>query len=106
MSAITLNPGTSSAAITAAEKAVVGLLTALAAHNVAGSELLLTTVNKAIDMSVEYKDYYDQLVLILQALQPFFAVAREWLVAGWEHLVALFDWAKETWHAMFGDKPC
>ena len=106
MSGLVLNPNASSAAITAAEKAVVGLLTALAAHHVAGSDLLLSTVNKAIDMSAEYKDYYDQLVLILQALRPFFEVARQWLVEGYEHLVALFDWAKETWNTMFGDKPC
>jgi len=99
-----IKPVDQAAVVNAAQKAVVSLLTSLAAHHVAGADILLATVTQAVDMATRYKEHYDQLVLLLQALQPFFEVARDWLVEGWEHLVELFDWAKDKWNEIFGSK--
>lgn len=87
----------------AAKQAAVVLLTALAAHNVAGAELILTAVKSTEVIIEQCKAHYDELMIILKALEPFYEIARDWLIDGWNHLVDLFDWAKAKWQELFGE---
>jgi len=78
------------------------LLETLAAHNVKGVDILKKGLDGLVDIKKDIEDYYEILKAILNMLKPLFDIAREWLAAAYNHLLALFDWAKAKWHELFG----
>lgn len=80
----------------------LSVLNELIAHNIKGAELLKKGLEEALSMKQEIEKHYEMLKLLLTLLKPVFEIAREWLASCYSHLVALFDWAKEKWHEIFG----
>jgi len=80
----------------------LSILSELAAHNVKGADILLKGLNMYSEHKSEIEQYYETLKTLLNLLKPLFEIAREWLVSAYNHLVALFDWAKAKWHEIFG----
>lgn len=78
------------------------ILDQLIKHNVKGAELL----KRGVEELDQIKEHYDALVEIIRLLTPvfkaFYEQAKEWLKSCHEHLVALFEWAKNLWHELFG----
>lgn len=77
-------------------------LNELIAHNIKGADLIKKGIEQALEIKAEVEQYYATLKIILSVLKPVFEIARDWLVSCYNHLVALFDWAKEKWHELFG----
>lgn len=77
-------------------------LNALIAHNVKGADLIKKGVEAMMTTANDFQEHWEQLKAILQMLKPVFELVRDWLVACYNHLVELFDWAKQKWHEIFG----
>jgi hypothetical protein len=80
----------------------LAVLGELVKHNVKGAELMQQGFLQLMDIKDEVTKWYDILKQLLTLLKPVFEVVREWLVSAYHHLVAVFDWAKEMWHKIFG----
>lgn len=83
---------------------VLTTLQELINHNVKGADLIKKGIEQAFAITEDLKSWYDMLVNLIKVLKPLFEIARDWLVAAYHHLVAVFDWAKEMWHKLFGHK--
>ena len=88
--------------IAAVKEMTLAALNQLVLHNIKGAELIKKGVEQALEIKQEFDKYYETLKIILNVLKPIFEIAREWLVSAYEHLVAIFDWAKEKWNEIFG----
>lgn len=80
----------------------LSVLNELIAHNVRGADLLKKALVNLPEIKSEIEKYYDLLKVLLNLLKPVFEIARDWLVKCYNHLVVLFDWAKEKWNEIFG----
>ena len=80
----------------------MSILGELSAHQVKGADLLLKCINQFDQHRAEYEQYYEILKTIISLMKPLFEIARDWLVSAYNHLVALFDWAKAKWQEIFG----
>lgn len=80
------------------------VLNELIAHNIKGADLIKKGIESFGKLESELEAHYDLLVKLISLLKPVFELAREWLVSCYSHLVAVFDWAKEMWHKLFGAK--
>lgn len=86
----------------AVKEMTLQLLDQLIKDNIKGAELL----KQDIEDLEKVKEHYDLLVEIIKALTPIFKYmyekAKEWLASTYEHLVAVFEWAKNLWYELFG----
>jgi hypothetical protein len=89
---------------TSIKETILTTLGELVSHNVKGADLIKKGIEQAFAVTDDIKAWYDTLVTLINILKPLFEVAREWLVDAYNHLVAVFDWAKEMWHKIFGHK--
>ena len=86
----------------AVKDTALAILNELVKHNVRGAELMQKGFIQLMDIKDEVAAWYDILKQLLIVLKPMFEVIREWLVTAYNALVAVFDWAKEMWHKLFG----
>jgi len=77
-------------------------LNKLVDHHIKGADLMKKAALGVIGVVDELNAHQDELRMILQILKPVLDVAREWLVQAYQHLVALFDWAKAKCRELFG----
>lgn len=102
--ATTLTPTDTATLTQQLKDTTITALNALIAHNVKGADLIKQGILQAADVKQQAQSFWDELVQILNVLQPLFGLVREWLVSAYNHLVELFDWAKAKWHELFGSK--
>ena len=86
----------------AVKDTAVAILNELVKHHVKGAELMQKGFIQLMDIKDEVTAWYDILKQLLVILKPMFEVIRDWLVKAYNDLVAVFDWAKEMWHKLFG----
>lgn len=85
----------------ALKDSALAVLNELVKHHIKGADLIqkglqdLATVKQDLDM------WYEILKQLLTLLKPMFDIIRDWLVKCYEHLVAIFDWAKEQYQKLF-----
>lgn len=84
------------------KETVLATLEELVKHHVKGAELIQAGIVQAFAVTDDLKAWYDGLVQLITILKPLFEIARDWLISAYKHLVAVFDWAKEMWHKLFG----
>lgn len=84
------------------KKAALDAINELVAHHVKGADLLQKGFLQMTDIATEVADWYEILKNLLTALKPFFQVIETWLKEAYEHLLEVFNWAKEMWHKIFG----
>lgn len=87
---------------TALKDMTLNVLGELIAHNIKGADLIKKGIEQVLEIKKEVEDHYETLKALLMLLKPVFEIARDWLVSAYNHLVALFDWAKAKWHEIFG----
>jgi len=84
------------------KEAALAVLNELVKHNIKGADLMQKGFVQLIDIADKASEWYEILKQLLQILKPMFEVIKEWLVEAYSHLVAVFEWAKEMWHKIFG----
>jgi uncharacterized membrane protein YfbV (UPF0208 family) len=84
------------------QSAALNVLNDLVAHKIKGADLILNGLTQLSALQQEASTWYEELKALLQALQPFFGMVREWLSSAYTHLVQVYDWAKAMWHKIFG----
>lgn len=88
----------------AVKEMTLQVLDQLIKHNIKGADLL----KQGLEELEQIKEHYDLLIEIIKTLTPifkyFYEKAKEWLSQAYSHLVALFEWAKDLWHSLFGGK--
>ncbi len=88
----------------ALKETTLAIINQLVAHNVKGADLIAKGIGQMTNLMDEAAKWYDLLKNLLLALKPVFELVRDWLVEAYQHLVVVFDWAKEMWHKIFGPK--
>ncbi len=86
----------------ALKDSALAVLNELVKHNVKGAELIQRGMIEFAEIRQEVTEWYEILKQLIQLLKPMFDIARDWLVVAYNHLVAVFDWAKEMWQKIFG----
>lgn len=84
------------------QETALAILDELVKHHVKGADLIQQGFMQALEIKEEVELWWDILKKLLTILKPMFEVIRDWLVKCYNHLVSVFDWAKEMWHKIFG----
>jgi hypothetical protein len=74
----------------------------LVAHHIKGADLIKKGFDTLVMNEKDIKDYWNELKEILKVLGPIFDVVRDWIAKTYEHLLELWDWAKDKYHEIFG----